>query len=221
MQAEASSTVTGTSFSDSEWVLATANVSFSDSEFILQRQRIQFRDNYCINLANIHRDDHKFALFKSLSQSFQLASVQLNILFIHSGRGLKTGKGQARFSWEATVFVMLRSKERPRNGIFGFGSARYRTRAKKWKMGRGRKERNSFRQTPGFWKPRSPVNGFLNCSASRTLTFVDRSRFKLRGRDTHIIFLRLLSLPSDASTGNPGPVMVPQYGSSKIKVLYV
>ena len=92
---------------------------------------MKFCVNDCINLANIHPDDHKFALFKSLSQSFQLASVQLNILFIHSGRGLKTGKGQARFSWEASVFVMLRSKERPRNGIFGFGSARYRTRAKK------------------------------------------------------------------------------------------
>ena len=131
IQAETSSTVTGTSFSESERVLATANVSFSDSEFILQRQRIQFRDNYCINLANIHRDDHKFALFKSLSQTFQLASLQLNILFILSGRGLKTGKGKARFNWEASVFVMLQSKERPRNGIFGFGSARYRTRAKK------------------------------------------------------------------------------------------
>ena len=113
IQAEASSTVTGTSFSESERVLATANVSFSDSEFILQRQRMQFCDN------------------DSLSQTFQLASLQLNILFILSGRGLKTGKGKARFNWEASVFVMLQSKERPRNGIFGFGSARNRTRAKK------------------------------------------------------------------------------------------
>ena len=85
----------------------------------------------------------------------------------------------------------------------------------------GKEGKKLFQTNPRILKPRSPVNGFLNCSASRTLTSVDRSRFKLRGRDTHIIFLRLLSLPSDASTGNPGPVMVPQYRSSKIKVLYV
>ena len=36
----------------------------------------------------------------------------------------------------------------------------------------------------------------------------------------HINFLQLLSLPSDASKGNLGSVIVPQYGSSKITLLY-
>ena len=38
----------------------------------------------------------------------------------------------------ARVFVWYRSKERPRNGIFDFGRAGNGTRAKKWKMRRGR-----------------------------------------------------------------------------------
>ena len=102
---------------------------------------MQFCDNDCINLANIHPDDHKFALFKSLSQSFQLASVQLNIPFIHSRRGLKTGKGQARFSWEASVFVMLRSKEKPRNGFSVLAAQVIEREPKNERWGReGRKE---------------------------------------------------------------------------------
>ena len=54
----------------------------------------------------------------------------------------------------ASVFVWFGSKERPRNGILGFGRARNETRAKKWKWGEGKgKEGNACRQTPRFWKP--------------------------------------------------------------------
>ena len=55
----------------------------------------------------------------------------------------------------ASVSVWFRSKERPRNGILGFGRARNETRAKKWRLGRGGegKEGNAYRQTPWFWKP--------------------------------------------------------------------
>ena len=54
----------------------------------------------------------------------------------------------------ASVSVWFRSKERPRNGILGFGRARNETRAKKWKWGEGEgKEGNACRQTPRFWKP--------------------------------------------------------------------
>ena len=46
------------------------------------------------------------------------------------------------------------AKKRPRNGIFGFDRARYKTRAIKWKRGEGEgKEGNACRQTPRFWKP--------------------------------------------------------------------
>ena len=49
----------------------------------------------------------------------------------------------------ASVSVWVRSKERPRNGILGFGRARNETRAKKWKWGEGEeKEKNACRQTP-------------------------------------------------------------------------
>ena len=37
----------------------------------------------------------------------------------------------------ASVSVLFRRKERPRNGILGFGRARNETRAKKWKRGEG------------------------------------------------------------------------------------
>ena len=37
----------------------------------------------------------------------------------------------------ASVSVWFRTKERPRNGILGFGRARNETRAKKWKWGEG------------------------------------------------------------------------------------
>ena len=60
----------------------------------------------------------------------------------------------------ASVSVWFRSKERPRNGILGFGRARNETRAKKRKWGEGEgegegegKEGNACRQTPRFWKP--------------------------------------------------------------------
>ena len=40
----------------------------------------------------------------------------------------------------ASVSVWFRSKERPRNGILGFGRARNETRAKKMKVGGGGRE---------------------------------------------------------------------------------
>ena len=40
----------------------------------------------------------------------------------------------------ASVSVWFRSKERPRNGILGFGPARNETRAKKMKVGGGGRE---------------------------------------------------------------------------------
>ena len=87
------------------------------------------------------------------------------------------------------------------------------------RWGGGRKGKKLFQTNPGFWKLPSPANGFLIGSASRTLlTCVDPSRFILRRRYTRINFLQLLSLPSDASKGNLGSVIVPQYGSSKITV---
>ena len=44
----------------------------------------------------------------------------------------------------ARVSVWFRSKERQRNGIFGFGRSRNETRAEKWKRGRGRTEGKIF-----------------------------------------------------------------------------
>ena len=61
-----------------------------------------------------------------------------------------------RLACVASVSVWFRSKERPRNGILGFGRARNETRVKKWKWGEGKgkgKEGNACRQTPRFWKP--------------------------------------------------------------------
>ena len=50
----------------------------------------------------------------------------------------KTAKGLGRFvryiACVASVSVWFRSKERPRNGILGFGRARNETRAKKMKV---------------------------------------------------------------------------------------
>ena len=48
----------------------------------------------------------------------------------------------------ASVSVWFRSKERPRNGILGFGRARNETRAKQWKWGRGRGRKETFFPTP-------------------------------------------------------------------------
>ena len=64
--------------------------------------------------------------------------------------------GWSKFlTWrDQSAFPFGLSKERPRNGILGFGRARNETRAKKWKWGEGEgKEGNACRQTPRFWKP--------------------------------------------------------------------
>ena len=108
---------------------------------------MQFCDNECINSANIHPDNHKLALFKSLSQLYQLASVQLNILFIHSGRGPKAGKGKARFRWEASVSVMFRSKERPRKGFSVLAAQEIEREPKNERRGGERKEGKKLFQT--------------------------------------------------------------------------
>ena len=52
-------------------------------------------------------------------------------------RGVKRG-GALILACVASIFVLFRSKERPRNEILGFGRARNETRAKKWKRGEGR-----------------------------------------------------------------------------------
>ena len=71
----------------------------------------------------------------------------------------------------ASVSVWFRRKERPRNGIFGFGRVKNRTRAIKWNRGGGGegKEGNASRQIPGFWKPARQRAGFLIGLANRTL----------------------------------------------------
>ena len=141
---------------------------------------------------------------------------------MHSGRGLKTGEGKARDSLRSKRFRQFLSKERPRNGIFGFGRSRNGTRAKTWKMGRGEgKERNSFRQTQDFENlARQRTGSWLAWLVEHYWHVLIQVVSVLRGRDTHMNYLQLLSLPSDASKGNQGSVIVPQYGSSKITVLY-
>ena len=59
----------------------------------------------------------------------------------------------------ASVSLLFRSKERPRNEILGFGRARNATRGKKWKRerGRGRKETLADKP-PDFENLRSPAN---------------------------------------------------------------
>ena len=78
--------------------------------------------------------------------------------FLTSSKRLSTGSCRRpmkhRVTCVASVSVLLRSKERPRNEILGFGRARNETRGKKWKRGQGEgKEGNACRQTPRFWKP--------------------------------------------------------------------
>ena len=60
----------------------------------------------------------------------------------------------------ASVSVWFRSKERPRNGILGFGRAINETRAKKMKVeGGGREGRKRFSDEPlDFENLRSPAN---------------------------------------------------------------
>ena len=76
-------------------------------------------------------------------------------------------------AWQAFPFGFGEEKDREttRNGIFGFGRAKNRTRAKKWNRGGGGegKEGNASRQIPGFWKPARQRAGRLIGLASRTL----------------------------------------------------
>ena len=92
----------------------------------------------------------------------------------------------------ASVSVWFPSKERPRNGILGFGRARNQTRAKKWKWGEGEgegKEWNSGMtgQVSGFQNPGVCLQAFpsflphplpsllLTPFSARSLTLVPRS----------------------------------------------
>ena len=59
----------------------------------------------------------------------------------------------------ASVSVWFWSKERPRNGILGFGRARNETRPKKSKWGRGRGRKETIADKPlDFENLRSPAN---------------------------------------------------------------
>ena len=60
----------------------------------------------------------------------------------------------------ASVSVWFRTKERPRNGILGFGRARNETRAKKVKVGgRGKGMKETLADKPlDFENLRSPAN---------------------------------------------------------------
>ena len=59
----------------------------------------------------------------------------------------------------ASVSVWFRSKERLRNGIFGFGRTRNETRAKNERGGRGRGRKETLTHRPlDFENLRSPAN---------------------------------------------------------------
>ena len=77
----------------------------------------------------------------------------------------------------ASVSFWFRSKERPRNGILGFGRARNETRAKKMKVGGGGREgRKRLQTNPSILKTcvRQRTQRLIG-SASRTmLTCVDQ-----------------------------------------------
>ena len=136
------------SFSESEWVLRTGNVSFNDGEC-----------NFGTTTALIWRilklpDDHKCALFSSLSQLFLLASVQLPVIFCLCvmGAASRLVKEKLNSAWAGMVPIMFRSKETPRNGIFGFSRIRNGTRAKKWERGRGKRRKKTLLDKPRILK---------------------------------------------------------------------
>ena len=100
------------------------------------------------------------------------------------------------------------AKKRPRNGIFGFDRARYKTRAIKWKRGEGEgKEGNACRQTPRFWKP-----AFASERSAWLARLVEQCwHVSIKGlfhterscmvRDTHLNFLRLLFIQARFTQG--------------------
>ena len=79
----------------------------------------------------------------------------------------------------ASVSVWFRSKERPRNGILGFGRARNETRAKKMKVGGGGREgRKRLQTNPSILKTcvRQRTQRLIG-SASRTMSTCVDQRF--------------------------------------------
>ena len=77
---------------------------------------------------------------------------------------------QTEIACVASVSVWFRGKEKPRNGILGFGGARNETRAKKWKWGGGGGEGRK----PSFLPHPLPALLFAPFFA-RSLTLVPRS----------------------------------------------
>ena len=92
------------------------------------------------------------------------------------GMRAKCGKTRADKCWAnlflnlypsccvASVSVWFRSKERPRNGILGFGRARNETRAKKMKVGEGEGKEGTFLSSPPH--PSSFIGAILDSRSS-------------------------------------------------------
>ena len=129
---------------------------------------------------------HKNVLFKNMENPLIAGRIQLE-RFISVEVFEKVGntfRGITCFlnfteilACVASVSVWFRSKERPRNGILGFGRARNETRAKKMKVvGGGREGRKRLQANPSILKTcvRQRTQRLIG-SASRTmLTCVDQ-----------------------------------------------
>ena len=61
---------------------------------------------------------------------------------------------QTEIACVASVSVWFRSKEKPRDGILGFGGARNETRAKKWKWGEEEGKEGNLTQIYSFSFPK-------------------------------------------------------------------
>ena len=77
----------------------------------------------------------------------------------------------------ASVSIWFRSKERPRNGILGFGCAINETRAKKMKVGGGGREgRKRLQTNPSIFKTcvRQRTQRLIGSASQTMLTCVDQ-----------------------------------------------
>jgi len=79
----------------------------------------------------------------------------------------------------ANVSVWFQSKERQRNGIFGFGRARNETSTKKWKRGQGEGKEASKQAFPSIL-PHPLPSLLLAQFFARSLALVPRSLFRDR-----------------------------------------
>ena len=104
-----------------------------------------------------------------------------------------------KLAYVASICILLGSKERSRDRIFGFGHTGNETRAKKWKWGEGEgkeKKGNACRQIPRLFasEHRASLARLVEQYwhvLIKVLFHTERSRMV---HDTHIKFLWLLSI---------------------------